>query len=66
MVIMQKSLIIWSTIKASWVRRCSRNVIRKGYSENIIKFKLLNCLNTLLLAKFLVSLIKMDFFMQII
>ena len=26
MVIMQKYRIIWSTIKVSWVRRCSRNV----------------------------------------
>ena len=28
MVVKKKSRIIWSTVKVSWVRRCSRNVIK--------------------------------------
>ena len=34
MVITKKSRIIWSTVKVSWVRRCSHNVCRM-YSKGM-------------------------------
>ena len=38
MVILQKYLIIWSTIKVSWVQKCSHNEVNLGFTVVYLMF----------------------------